>query len=210
MSQLALEKYGFTRELILSGESLDFTPEKPKLVGEKREFYLKEVVDAVTKAVMDDLRHEMEYTDELLTEINYRDEQIEQLQLQVQQLTANIRKAEGFSTQMSNVEKMMDALETSVNDFNIQHQKDVQRIQELQSSLHQREAETADIRRRLTESDTSLSELRVRVSDLELDLDRRDAQISEFDERFRRQEQDINEVLDILRSELEARGISVD
>ena len=197
-----LEELGLTRDDTMGGEIAEFEVVKPKQVGEKREFLSKAVVDKVVEAYAADLRAAYIEEERLVTDVQQRDVRIAELEAEIAQLSNDIRRAEGFGAQMTQVEEMMDSLENSVNDFSIQHQKDTTRIKELETRLQTESQTISQLQSELNVSKSTIEDMTDQVQDMEAERESRGAE-------FKSLETDVNDVLETLRIELANLGVEI-
>lgn len=197
-----LEELGLTRDDTMGGEIAEFEVVKPKLVGEKREFLSKAVVDKVVEAYAADLRAAYIEEERLVTDVQQRDVRIAELEAEIAQLSNDIRRAEGFGAQMTQVEEMMDSLENSVNDFSIQHQKDTTRIKELETRLQTESQTISQLQSELNVSKSTIEDMTDQVQEMEAERESRGAE-------FKSLETDVNDVLETLRIELANLGVEI-
>ena len=197
-----LEELGLTRDDTMGGEIAEFEVVKPKQVGEKREFLSKAVVDKVVEAYAADLRAAYIEEERLVTDVQQRDVRIAELEAEIAQLSNDIRRAEGFGAQMTQVEEMMDSLENSVNDFSIQHQKDTTRIKELETRLQTESQTISQLQSELNVSKSTIEDMTDQVQEMEAERESRGAE-------FKSLETDVNDVLETLRIELANLGVEI-
>ena len=125
MSQL--EKLGLTQEAIFDGEIAEFDTVKPKL-GDKRQFYLAEEVDAVIQAYAADLLEAYSELETLRADVETLEADVQGLRAREEQVAANDVKIRQF-------EELMSGLEASMSEVQAAKQDDLLKINELSTSL---------------------------------------------------------------------------
>lgn len=177
---MKLEKYGLTEAAILEGEFAEFEPVVNNR-KEKREVYLKEIVDTVVQDAFDDLRTTLEENKELRAEVEKLTAELEASNRLLHQARADAGIKESDEAQLKRAENVLADLEHQVDQFKQKRQQDAAHIAQLEQQLSQ------------LNHDDELEQLHQQI----IELEQRDAQ---RDADYQSLADDVNDVLDSLES----------
>ena len=133
---MKLEKYGLTEAAILEGEFAEFEPVVNNR-KEKREVYLKEIVDTVVQDAFEDLRTTLEENNELRAEVEKLKAELEASNNLLHQARADAGIKQSDEAQLKRAETVLADLEHQVDKFKQKRQEDAAYIAQLEQQLSQ-------------------------------------------------------------------------